>query len=84
MEFICSFVLLNMLIWQPHLTAYAWTHFPCQNGFRHCSGVYVPEGPERDALTAALAKECYVPVYLDPKIVRVSPACILQVNLNHK
>ncbi|CAK0785345.1 Trehalose-6-P synthase/phosphatase complex synthase subunit [Coccomyxa viridis] len=32
-------------------------------------GVYVPEGPERDALTAALAKECYVPVYLDPKIV---------------
>ena len=35
-----------------------------------CPGVYVPEGPERDALTAALAKECYVPVYLDPKIVR--------------
>ena len=34
------------------------------------AGVYVPEGPERDALTAALAKECYVPVYLDPKIVR--------------
>ncbi len=30
----------------------------------------MPEGPERDALTAALAKECYVPVYLDPKIVR--------------
>ena len=27
------------------------------------------EGPERDALTAALAKECYVPVYLDPKTV---------------
>ena len=36
-------------------------------------GVYVPEGPERDALTAALAKECYVPVYLDPKIVRIPP-----------
>ena len=32
------------------------------------------EGPERDALTAALAKECYVPVYLDPKTVRTSPA----------
>lgn len=42
------------------------------------AGVYVPEGPERDALTAALAKECYVPVYLDPKIVRsLPPACTL-------
>ena len=43
----------------------------------------MPEGPERDALTAALAKECYVPVYLDPKIVgtafhlRAVPACLL-------
>ena len=34
------------------------------------------EGPERDALTAALAKECYVPVYLDPKTVR-SDHCML-------
>lgn len=40
--------------------------------FAAAAGVYVPEGPERDALTAALAKECYVPVYLDPKMVRTS------------
>ncbi len=32
------------------------------------AGVYVDEGPDRDALTAALAKEYYVPVYLDPKV----------------
>ena len=32
-------------------------------------GVYVEEGPDRDALTAALAKENYVPVYLDANIV---------------
>lgn len=38
--------------------------------FTPVAGVYVEEGPERDALTAALAKECYVPVYLDPKTVR--------------
>lgn len=34
----------------------------------HPAGVYVEEGPDRDALTAALAKEYYVPVYLDPKV----------------
>jgi hypothetical protein len=31
--------------------------------------VYVEEGPDRNALTAALARECYIPIYLDPKIV---------------
>ena len=36
--------------------------------FWHSAGVYVEEGPDRDALTAALAKEYYVPVYLDPKV----------------
>lgn len=29
------------------------------------AGVYVDEGPDRDKLTAALAKENYIPVYLD-------------------
>ncbi|BDA46931.1 probable alpha,alpha-trehalose-phosphate synthase [UDP-for [Coccomyxa sp. Obi] len=42
------------------------------SNFRTCwvgwPGVYVEEGPDRDALTAALAKEYYVPVYLDPKV----------------
>jgi hypothetical protein len=32
-------------------------------------GVYVEPGPDRDALTDALAKESYIPVYLDPKTV---------------
>ncbi|KAL3135793.1 Trehalose-6-P synthase/phosphatase complex synthase subunit [Trebouxia sp. C0010 RCD-2024] len=32
-------------------------------------GVYVEEGPDRDALTAALARENYLPVYLDPRTV---------------
>ncbi|KAK9830458.1 hypothetical protein WJX72_011880 [[Myrmecia] bisecta] len=32
-------------------------------------GVYVDPGPDRDALSAALAKEGYLPVYLDPKTV---------------
>lgn len=32
-------------------------------------GVYVEEGPDRDALTAALAVENYIPVYLDAKTV---------------
>ena len=32
-------------------------------------GVYVEEGPDRDALTLALAAESYIPVYLDPKTV---------------
>lgn len=36
------------------------------------AGVYVEPGPDRDALTEALAKESYIPVYLDPKTVRVS------------
>ena len=44
------------------------------------AGVYVEEGPERDALTAALAKECYVPVYLDPKTVRPLHAAALMIN----
>lgn len=35
-------------------------------------GVYVEEGPDRDALTAALAKEHYIPVYIDPKTVSLS------------
>lgn len=34
------------------------------------AGVYVDEGPDRDALTAALSREHYVPVYLDPKTAR--------------
>ena len=34
------------------------------------AGVYVEEGPERDALTAALGQEGYIPVYLDEKLVR--------------
>ena len=42
------------------------------------AGVYVEEGPERDALTAALAKECYVPVFLDPKTVCAQRMPILQ------
>jgi hypothetical protein len=42
------------------------------------AGVYVEEGPERDALTAALAKECYVPVFLDPKTVCARCMPILQ------
>lgn len=33
-------------------------------------GVAVEEGPDRDALTAALAKENYIPVYLDANTVR--------------
>ncbi|KAK9822383.1 hypothetical protein WJX81_006174 [Elliptochloris bilobata] len=32
-------------------------------------GVYVDEGPDRDALAEALGREHYVPVYLDPKTV---------------
>lgn len=32
-------------------------------------GVYVEEGPDRDALTEALARENYLPVYLDPRTV---------------
>ena len=36
-------------------------------------GVYVEEGPDRDALTAALAKENYLPVYLDPRTVQHTP-----------
>ena len=32
-------------------------------------GVYVEEGPDRDALTAALSKENYIPVYLDANTV---------------
>ena len=34
------------------------------------AGVYVEEGPDRDALTEALARENYLPVYLDPRTVR--------------
>ena len=34
-----------------------------------CSGVYVEEGPDRDALTEALMRENYIPVYLDPRTV---------------
>lgn len=33
------------------------------------AGVYVEEGPDRDALTEALARENYLPVYLDPRTV---------------
>ncbi len=33
------------------------------------TGVYVEEGPDRDALTEALARENYLPVYLDPRTV---------------
>ena len=33
------------------------------------TGVYVEEGPDRDALTVALARENYLPVYLDPRTV---------------
>ena len=36
------------------------------------AGVYVEEGPDRDALTAALARENYLPVYLDPRTVSLS------------
>ena len=31
--------------------------------------MYVEEGPDRDALTEALARENYLPVYLDPRTV---------------
>lgn len=34
-----------------------------------CVGVYVEEGPDRDALTKALMRENYIPVYLDPRTV---------------
>ena len=34
-----------------------------------CAGVHVDEGPDRDKLTQALAKENYVPVYLDQRTV---------------
>jgi len=33
------------------------------------TGVYVEEGPDRDALTEALARQNYLPVYLDPRTV---------------
>lgn len=33
------------------------------------AGVYVDEGPDRDKLTRALAKENYIPVYLDQRTV---------------
>lgn len=36
------------------------------------TGVYVEEGPDRDALTAALARENYLPVYLDPRTVSLT------------
>ena len=32
-------------------------------------GVYVDEGPDRDKLTAALARENYIPVYMDHRTV---------------
>lgn len=32
--------------------------------------MYVEEGSDRDALTAALSQEGYIPVYLDEKTVR--------------
>ena len=41
------------------------------------AGVYVEPGPDRDALTEALAKESYIPVYLDPKTVRVKSVCFI-------
>lgn len=43
-----------------------------QSSSTGCSsaGVYVEEGPDRDALTEALARENYLPVYLDPRTVR--------------
>ncbi len=37
--------------------------------FSAAAGVYVEEGSDRDALTAALSKEGYIPVYLDEKTV---------------
>ena len=42
-----------------------------QSSSTGCSsaGVYVEEGPDRDALTEALARENYLPVYLDPRTV---------------
>ena len=36
-------------------------------------GVYVEDGPDRTALTDALAAENYIPVYLDANIVRPGP-----------
>ena len=44
------------------------------HGYSIChgvAGVYVEEGPDRDALTKALAQENYLPVYLDPRTVRM-------------
>ena len=53
------------LSWQRH-----WTRQAIQGFGAGGAGVYVDEGPDRDALTAALSREHYVPVYLDPKTVR--------------
>ena len=43
----------------------------CPLGERCPAGVYVEEGPDRDALTEALARENYLPVYLDPRTVPI-------------
>jgi len=48
---------------------------PCTAAARarpDAAGVYVDEGPDRDALTEALGREHYVPVYLDPKTARAA------------
>ena len=45
------------------------------------TGVYVEEGPDRDALTEALARENYLPVYLDPRTVLSSDSLCVHIFL---
>ena len=42
-------------------------------------GVYVEEGSDRDALTEALARENYLPVYLDPRTVFITLLMLLLI-----